>query len=273
MIGRFGGALALCLMLAVPAAAQESGRIVEPDQERIAGGSFEVMVTRLRGRFEREQFGGIGQTIHYGHDMEYDKYDIGYEAEAWVWISRLWRLEGRWFGTTHEDEHGDVRRFLLHDGEVYAPGERIRSEVELNIVSFGARATFGGGDTRFSIPFGLLYTNHKLTLDSRDTDAQGTERIEAWSPYVGFGVETQFNDIVGLQAEVRAFAYAGGHVDRFGYFEAEANLTFSFLEGRLRARTGPKVIAQDYHAEFSNDNDKTSDFTVTAWQAGVVLEF
>lgn len=274
MIRRFSSALALACFVASPCAAQESGRIVEEaDDQRIAGGSFEVMLTRLSGRFEREEMGGLGQTIHYGRQLEYDKYDVGYEAEAWVWISRLWRVEGRWFGTSHEDDHGDVRRALLLDGQVFLPGERVRSEVEINLFSFGARWTSGGDGVRFSIPFGLLFTQQRLTIDSRDVGAQARRRIDAWSPYVGFGVQAKFSDIVGIAAEARTFAYAGGHTRRYGYFEAEANLTITLLDGLLRLHTGPRVIAQDFHAEYSNDNDRTSDFTITVWQVGAQLDF
>jgi hypothetical protein len=274
MIRRISGALTLCglLLFMDPAAAQEAGTVADVGP-RVAGGEFNVMLTRLSGRFEREQFGGIGQTIYYGRTLEYDKYDVGYEAKAWVWVSRLWRFEGRWFGTSHVDQHGDVRRPFLHDSTVFLPGERVRSEVEINIASGGARATFGGDTVRLSVPFGIIYTNHYLQVRSRDVDDRASQRIQAWSPYVGFGVHAGVNEVVGFSGEVRCFAYRTGSIKRYGYFEAEANVTFSFLDGRLRAHTGPRVIAQDYHAEFSKNNDRTSDFTITAWQFGATLDF
>lgn len=275
MIRRMTGAMALCglLLATAPTRAQEGGRVIEPDESRIAGGEFNILATRLRGRFEREQFGGIGQTIHYGRHLEYDKYDAAYEAEAWVWLSRLWRVEARWLGASYTD-HGDVRRAFLHDGEVFTPGERVKSRIDINVISGGARVTFGGGDDlRLSIPFGIVYTNHYLRIESRDVDARGSSRIQTWTPYVGFGIQSQFNDVVGFSAEARMFAYRTDNIQRHAYFELDANLTFSFLDGRLRAHTGPRIFAQDYHSEHSNENDRTSDFTITGWQFGAALDF
>lgn len=241
-------------------------------QDPIAGGELDVLYTRLKSRVQYQSF-NVGRPLELGRDVPADRYEPAFEVDAWVWLARRWRLEGRYLGATYH-EHGTGRELTSHDGVVFDRGDRLDVEVDLHVMSFGARFVTLDGDTvRLTLPFGLLYTQERLMIQNRTTSERGDGRVETYTPYVGFGVEVHVDELIGFAAEARTFAYAFGRVDRHLYFELDSKVTFSLLDGLLELHTGPRLIAQDHHAEYSNSNDQVADFTLWAWQFGAKLEF
>lgn len=241
-------------------------------QDPIAGGEVDVLYTRLKTRAQY-QTRNVGRPIEVGNDVPGDRYAPAYEVDAWVSLSPRWRLEGRYLGATYR-EHGLGRELTSHDGVTFQTGDPLAVVVDLHVASFGARfVTLDGDSVRLSLPFGLLYTQERLLIQDRATRERGNGRVEAWTPYVGFGVDVRLNELVGIEAEARTFAYTFGRVDRHLYFELDARVTFSLLDGQLELHTGPRLFAQDHHAEYSNSNDQVADFTLFAWQFGLKLDF
>ncbi len=244
-----------------------------PCQAQVAGGELDVIYTRLSSRVEHERAGGFGNTLDVHDDLPADRYEPAYEVDAWVWVARLWRLEGRYLGATYR-ERGTSTRGFVHDAVVFSPGDPLEVAIDIHVVSLGARVvTFDEDGVRLSLPFGVLYTQERLLVRDRLTADRGDGRVEAWSPYVGIAVEGQLSPLVGLAAEARTFAYLGGHVDHYLYFELDAKVTLTLLDGQLRLHTGPRLFAQDHRSRYSNHNDQRSDFTLVGWQLGATFEF
>lgn len=256
--------------LSAPAFAQDDELAEVP--RPIAGGEVDILYTRLKSRVQYQSF-NVGRPIELGNDVPADRYEPAYEVDAWVSLSRRWRLEGRYLGATYR-EHGTGRELTSHDGVVFQQGDRLDVVVDLHVASFGARVvTLDGDSVRLSLPFGVLYTQERLMIQNRTTRERGDGRVEAWTPYVGFGVDARLSDVVAIQAEARTFAYAFGRVDRHLYFELDVKVALSLLDDHLRLHTGPRLFAQDHHAEYSNSNDQVADFTMFAWQFGLTLDF
>ncbi|MCW8138257.1 MAG: hypothetical protein KIT58_05060 [Planctomycetota bacterium] len=260
-------ALALCGALS--AHAQEDVAL----SPRLAGGEVNVIFTRLSARVEHEKGGGRGSTVDARKSLPLDRHEPAYEVRAWVWLDPRWRVEARYLGASY-DGTGRVRRGFEHVATPFSFNDPVRARLDLHVVSFGARwLTLDTGSLQLGLPFGAMYTQERLDVRHRASPARGNGRIDAWSPYVGFSLDSRLGEFFGLSGEVRSFVYLGGNVKHHAYFELDLAATLTLLDGRLGLRTGPRFFVQDHHAEVSNGNDRKADLAFVGWQFGLRLDF
>lgn len=264
--------LLLLALTATPTRAQE-----EADDEGFSPGGglrLDVLYTNLDSRFEYDRR-GIGNSFSLAGDAPLDDEEPGFEGLAWVELTPRWGLELGWFAARYRGRGAVKKPFVHEDGGFFA-GDQVRVEAEVQRLRAGVRIRALGhdgedGGVSLHVPIGLSWFSERVVVEERRGTSRGSGRIDAYSPYLGVAFDMPFEHGFGVEGELLAFAYALGHVDRLGHLDLSFLLYYEPVE-HLRLHLGPRVLALDHHGDLSNDNDRTSDWTVLGIAFGVSLD-
>jgi hypothetical protein len=210
------------------------------------GALAEALYAGIDGHVEMER-GTDGDRIDLDDDVPLERMAWGMRSSGWFGLAGALGLEGGYLWVKHRGR-GSIDTVVIHRGEVFEPGERVEVVSELQTAWLGLRWETWFGDVRAVGSVGAWWGSQRLGIRSREDGAGAADRLEVYSPYIGFLFDAPYldreGDGVGIELETRLFGYGDEDTD-FGFFEFHVRV-YGQLAGSARATVGFTYLLVDY---------------------------
>ena len=234
----------------------------------------EIMFTQLQGSFEHER-GRVGHDMRLGSEVPLDLYHQLVRSQLLIRVGdhNPFEIHGGYLrGLYREDD--PMPKTQSHDGKWFQVGDEVSVRTEIQTAWVGARMLNESENVNFGPSFGGLWVSQRLAIVDRvNANNAAAARIEVFTPYVGFYLESVVVSKeamqTGVEFEVRAATWLESG-KAFGYLEFDGRVFVRLLE-HVELWGGATWLGVAYKEH--NKDDETMDFLLRGLSVGLALRF